>query len=507
MRIRTRKRVLLKSIVVAVCAILPFTYVGYYAIRVSEIYSDLVQFSFENAPDSSTFMPVNYTLLNEMVLVYDDRFEKYHMPLNMTSACWFKDANFSTVTSWSYGDNEALWTGTAMNGYVHKYLAAVREQNDTMKEDALRVIRKLATGMSYMVIVPNGGLGSEYGGILARGYAPPTEKVNASYYFRPNDRFFNGTGNYSQWRWKAYTSNDEYGGYYMGLALALKYVPDPYVQSLFAQVVDQLANYMLKTNFLGIHGSGGPTGVNQRNKFGGGGFWTSILLKMGAVYFPEKYEHIYYHYITNEMNYVAATEGGSQETISNYYAYNFGHDVVFGFLSLEEKDSAIWQQFYKGYLKSLWTYTKNHRNAYFNAIYLALSANPGDYLIIEQDIEDQLMRMRINHFPDRYYGVKPIPANYQKTDDVDKWAKYFETHRYGSLYKIAFPEVNWDGGYYTQPLTVEYRETDNFMWQRNPYEGPEYNTTILLYEETGMSFTVPYWIARAHGFIQPSGYR
>ena len=98
----------------------------------------------------------------------------------------------------------------------------------------------------------------------------------------------NGTGAYSQYRWAGDTSNDEYGGYYMGLALALKYVNDSYVQWTIAQIVDQLCNYMLKTNFLGIQSYGAPTGVDQKPSFFSGGFWISPSFKNGSNMFPSK---------------------------------------------------------------------------------------------------------------------------------------------------------------------------------------------------------------------------
>ena len=52
------------------------------------------------------------------------------------------------IASYSYSDNGALWTGTAMNGWVHEYLAAIRENNSTLEQNALITIRKLISGMA-----------------------------------------------------------------------------------------------------------------------------------------------------------------------------------------------------------------------------------------------------------------------------------------------------------------------------------------------------------------------
>jgi hypothetical protein len=246
-------------------------------------------------PDPNKFIDIDYDRLAYMVEWTDVRFKQYHMPLNMSSACTFEDNGlFDTVAYYHYSDNEAGFTGTAYAGWVHKYLAAIRENNETMKQDALQVIKNLTTGMAMMIIVPNGGLGSNYNGILARGYAPPNEPFLGNFYYQEHSRHFNGTYPYDQYRWRGYTSNDEYAIYYLFLALATKYIApgmdeiSQYVNYTVSQIVDQLANYMLKNNFLGIHATGAPTGTDQKPRFGSFGFWAPLLLKLGSIYYPEK---------------------------------------------------------------------------------------------------------------------------------------------------------------------------------------------------------------------------
>ena len=104
-------------------------------------------------------------------------------------------------------------------------------------------------------------------------------------------------------------------------------------------------------------------------------------------------------------------ESGVQETVEDYFAYNFGHDVIYAYLLLEGDQRTIGKLFYQGYVNAEYHDIMDQRNAYFNAIYLDLMATPGQDLNITHDIEDQLMRMDINHFPDRMYGIEPIPAS------------------------------------------------------------------------------------------------
>ena len=215
------------------------------------MYNQLESFSFQNVYDPSTvasFTPANYSPFDSMAYFFDNQFEEYHIPLNFTTATLFTDANCDTVEAYEFDDNGALWTGTAMNGDMHQYIAAIKENNASLEQDALRVIRKLISGMAMEIKVPNGGLGSNYSGIFSRGWAVGDQAI-APIFFTTAFKLANGTGAYSQYRWRGFTSNDEYGGYYMGLALALKYVNDNYVQWTVAQIVDQLCNYMIKTNF------------------------------------------------------------------------------------------------------------------------------------------------------------------------------------------------------------------------------------------------------------------
>ena len=144
----------------------------------------------------------------------------------------------------------------------------------------------------------------------------------------------------------------------------------------------------------------------------------------------------------------------------------------------------------------------DQRNAYFNAIYLDLMATPGQDLNITHDIEDQLMRMDINHFPDRMYGIEPIPASYLPASGVTNVVSLLKNSAWGSLETEAFPDFEVNGIYYSKPLSVEYRQTGIFLWEHDPYE-PDSNYTNPAYENPGLSFTVPYWICRADGFILP----
>ncbi len=322
------------------------------------MYQSIGDFAYEEKPDPSTFREADLDLLENVAWGHDDRYSRFHLPLNQSASAVFHNdslynggqISYTNVSEYKFSDNEALWGGIDFTGWTYKYLVAKREENETMRDFALDVLINMTTGLSKLMEVPNGGLGSEYGGILARGVCPPDKKDIWPHIFSDHPKHYNGTEPYSQWRYRGYTSNDEFGGYYLFLAVATKYLQDiPFIYERVSLICDQLCFNMLANNFLGIHGSGATTGVDQKPRMFTGGFWAPLCLKLGTIYFPEKYEQQYLHYVANEMIYLSATEGGSQETFANYYAYNFGTCVCLAYLILEDPSSEIWKVFYEGY--------------------------------------------------------------------------------------------------------------------------------------------------------------
>ncbi|MBN2153339.1 MAG: hypothetical protein JW839_17935 [Candidatus Lokiarchaeota archaeon] len=482
--------------------------------QVVNIFNEIPSFGTDESlkPDPATFIVANYTLLAQMAEFYDSRFENWHIPINYTVTADFTNTNYDVLTTYGYGfsDNGALWTGTSLVGFIGKYLAGVKEGNETLKNDALRVIQRLVDGMAMMLAVPNGGLGPEFGAIVARKWAAPEHKG----LFDPNDydslfnpnhgKYFNGTWPYSQYRWSDYTSNDEYGGYYMGIAIAFKYLDEADAPDVYAKlklIIDQLCAGMLRSNFLGIGGFGGPTGVDQKMRMFNGATWALLVLKMGALAYPEKYASVYYNLALENMNaYYGSKEGGIQEIVSNYYAFNFGIDMCFGLLMLEE-DPTLLARYIKNFEDSIWYCVRYHRNPYFNAIYLAAKRavyGSDASESFERDVEDQLMEFYPYHYPDVNAGWKldSVPSSYHLVD-FSKYHDFFENNFIGVLFAPLFEEFDLTGQFYDHPLTVKLKKTSILMWDRNPFEMSQASHGgDGLEEMPGTSFTAPYWIMR-----------
>ncbi|MHA1719092.1 MAG: hypothetical protein ACTSXK_06180, partial [Promethearchaeota archaeon] len=101
MRIRKRNQIYFKLIFTILIVLSPFSYFIYFGFRVSHIYNEILSFQYEaGPPDPADFINVNYTHLDEMARVYDDLFQKNHLPLNFTSSCDYVDGNYTEVANY-----------------------------------------------------------------------------------------------------------------------------------------------------------------------------------------------------------------------------------------------------------------------------------------------------------------------------------------------------------------------------------------------------------------------
>jgi hypothetical protein len=506
---KSRKKLQILSIFVIIIS--PIAFISGYALKISNIISDLVEQPLTYEPDPTQFMDINYTRLAEMVEWTDKRFESHHIALNMsTDTNFVDDGTFDHISNYTFSDNQALQGGYAVTAYTFKYLAGKRENNTLIQNDALRVLRNLTYGFSMFLRVPNGGLGPEFPGILARGYAPPDPDGIGSYYFQGHPKEANGTGDYSDWKWRGFTSNDEHSGFYIALAVLLKYAnDDPFIANLTHLMIEQIANYMVQTNFIGFQQFGGPSGIEQKPRALSSGFWVACLLKMASIVNPVRYEPIYYHWLSSEGVAISGRISLSFNQISDYFAYLLDYGPVFAFFILEDPQTPVWKQLYQSYLESLWSYVKTNRNAYFNALHLGILATVGQaqrgyFPIMEHDLEDQLMRLEINHFPDRLNPKPAVPEHFELSQEMIQAKKYLIEDPIGRQFSGLFENVDYKQVWYKEPLSVEYRPAHTFIWELSPY-WQEVRAENALCETAGLTLTTPYWIARAYGYILPEG--
>ena len=164
------------------------------------------------------------------------------------------------------------------------------------------MVRKVLTGVSYLMAVPNGGIGPQFSGVLARSVKSPDYDgplFNVYELDLPQD-IFNGTGEYSNWRWNGYPSTDQYSGIIFGLTrTALLVSPhDSWIRNLTQMLTQQIIEHFIKTNWRIIDNGARTTGQQFSIGLENAGYWVLALLKMAQVANPQihRYSELYHHY-------------------------------------------------------------------------------------------------------------------------------------------------------------------------------------------------------------------
>ncbi len=264
----------MKNAAIVFVGLLPMILLGGYVGIIGYIGADLTSFSYEMTVNpGADFAPldsINATRLDEIADLLEWRMDAWHTPINLTIGTTF-NATTGEWISYDNTDNGALWTGTALAAECMRYSVLGDGQ---AKLNSTALIHKLVSGMANLLRIPNGGLGPEYPGMLARYYASPEMRANFSWMFDDNFKHFNGSGPYSQWRVRLYTSKDEIGGYLLGLAAAQYFIKDdPWVQDILKLMIAQFANGFLATFYQEMHGDGTPCGAQLNPLFGSGTEW------------------------------------------------------------------------------------------------------------------------------------------------------------------------------------------------------------------------------------------
>jgi len=536
MRIRTRKNLRKKNSVIAVVFMLPLIGFGGYLGACLYIINDVASFTYNlTPPDTDFFTPlaqINTTILEQMALIYDEQMEKYHMTgTNISVNIKFKNSSYDEVDEWFSTDNGALALGYALASQCFKYKVAMLEGNQDELDNATRMVKKMVYGFSNMLAAPNGGIGPYYPGTPARFVCSPESRQYHPWMFDEHTRHFNGTGDYSKWRVRLYTSRDELAGYYIGLACVLKFI-DPANSTDSAWCVErvkllvaQMIEGFKKTNWLIVGGNGEPVGSDLNPQLEGS-MWQLTLLRLGATAYPELYDSLYHHVASKflELNY--AKMGSIWNTVSEYYGLTFSMTVEYSLIILEDNPQLKYY-YIKNFENGFYSYVRYHRNAYYNLIHLAFMTMVPDSSIYEDpnytdetirwDVLDQLWRFKTNGWTEgiRNYNITIRPNSTRSTSNnteiakkievsaLAKWNDFFDNHAFGSLFSWLGEQFDYGEPLYTLPITVSEYKLDRFLWEHNKFRDDGGTPTgDGLEQATPASYLIVYWLARLYNIIQ-----
>jgi hypothetical protein len=551
MKITKRKTIKLKYTILTIVVFIPLVLLGAFGGFIGYFFTDLSRHAFSrelNFYDPNEWSPMStitadLDAMDELADFYqlrqlpDENGTNYHTPINLSVNCdrWTTAALNNTVRRYHLTDNAGLYTGASLATECLRY---AKLTNATKKAESLTLIKRLATGISMLLAVPNGGLGPEFPGqTLARFYAMPELVNDANYSEMFSDehyKMFNGTDgtamggqDYSQWRVRLYTSKDELGGYFFGLATALKLCDDPWVQDIIRKTIGQIANGFIDSMYQEIHGDGNPCGAHLENMFTLTGEWKMVLMKMATIAYPEneRYAQLYNYYCTREMYQPHSPHVGESNTVDEYYANGFTHDMLMAYVLLEDNSVQV-DRFIKTYERDYKLF-RYQRNAQTNAVFLAFYAKrssqstrytQADIDEILHDTLDQLHGfLKYPIYDDSYGGNdkamrrEDVGGDWMILDPaIQKWKNFFDTNPIGKLFRWL-PANLMDGmldDRYLKPRNISMYRVDTFIWNSNPYSPTDNIWSFLrrspdyVEERIGISYTLPYYLLKYFGYLE-----
>ncbi len=546
MKITKRKTIKVKYTILTLVVFIPLVLFGAFGGFIGFFFNDLASHAFSrelnyynpNEWNSMATISANLDAMDDLADAYQLRQlpqsngTNYHTPINLSVNCdrW----NDGTVRRYHLTDNAGLYTGASLATECLRYSTLT---NSTEKAESLSLIKRLATGLSLLIAVPNGGLGPEFPGqTLSRFYAMPEHVNDANYsqMFGDHYKMFNGTDgramggeDYSQWRGRAYTSKDELGGYFFGLATALKLCDDPWVQDIIRKIIGQIANGFIDSMYQEVHHDGNPCGAHLENMFTLTGEWKMVLMKMATLAYPDndRYAQLYNYYCTREMYQPHSPHIGESNTVDEYYANGFTHDMLMAYVLLEDDTTQV-NRFIKTHERDFELF-RYQRNAQTNAVFLAFNAKRStdstrysqeDLNEILHDTLDQLYQFTAYPIYDDGYGGEnksvrreDLGGEWMILDPkIQKWKNFFDYNPIGKIFRWLPGEL-MDGmldDRYLKPRTVSMYRVDTFIWNSNPYSPTDNIWRFIrrspnyVEERIGISYTLPYYLLKYYGYLE-----
>jgi len=524
MRIQKLKYHFLRKIVITTVILIPIAFGGsYIGVYLGIMVPDLTEY-MEIPPDTSEFYnlaDINLTRLEEIGTEFEHVQEK-HLPINLSQTITL-NATTGEIIYYHRTDNGALHTSENLIASCFRYASL---STGPEKDYSLYLIRKMLDGMRLLIEVPNGGLGPEYPGTkIGRFYAPPDKwnDGNYSWIFDDYFRHFNGTGKYSQWRIRLYTSKDELGGYFGSLAAMLSLVDVPDIQNITKLIILQAMEGFLSSFWQEMSGDGKPNGVHFQPP--SEAQWKLLLTKMATIVDPDnaRYKQLFNYYLTKERRVNRVPFTGKMDNIDNYYSHYFGNMIILG-LFLVEDDPKLLDLYFKNFQEKTYPIYRGHRNGFQNALYLAAAAacssiRPADFDLesIRWDVLDQLWRFadfNLIPFDTRCGGTNQttsrssLGAEWLEIDpNIAQWKNFVDNTWFGGLYKWLTYEIQ-DAVFdtrYLKPATVDMFRPTETIWNKNPYreDGVHiFDTTNNVTQYAGASFTLPYYMLKYFGYLE-----
>ncbi|WP_371802095.1 hypothetical protein [Candidatus Lokiarchaeum ossiferum] len=523
MKIQNKKWNKLRKIMISTLILIPLIFGGFYfAFYLGILVPDLTDY-METPPETVDFYPlsvINLSRLEDIGREFE-LLQEQHLKMNLSQS-FVKNASTGEIISYDGTDNGALHTSENLVAACYDY-ASLPEGKE--KAQALLLVQKMLYGLRMLIEIPNGGLGPNFPGTsIGRFYTSPDQRFDGNYtwIFDEGFRHFNGTGKYSDWRIRLYTSKDELGGYFLGLAATLMLVQDvPEVQEITRLIILQAMEGFLSSFWQEMTGDGKPNGVHLQVPCYSQ--WKLLLTKMAMRVDPEnvRYEQLFQYFLVKERKVNRTPFVNKMDNIDNYYSQYFENMVVLG-LFLVEDDPRLVDLYFQNFQAKTYSSYRGHRNGFLNAVYLtavSLSQKQASFKVddIRWDILDQLWRFNeFNLVPldttcggrNQTIARSELGGDWTTIDpNIAKWKDFVDNTAFGSTYQwltyglqdAIFRER------YLKPATIEMMNPTTSSWNRNPYQEDGvniFNTTSTIRQYAGAAYTLPYYMLKYYGYLE-----
>ncbi len=388
---------------------------------------------------------------------YEANYQSYHRPYGLTADVLFQDRTRKVVEKFDGIGDSATWAGHYLAALAFKY--AVTKQPKT-----LAAIHQTLDAFDRLTHVTGKN------GYIARFAGPADDPRFQRYYSvygsgpdpeRPGlgTWAFRGSGEYTNWVWLGFSSQDVYIGVNFGLAMTHRVVTDDLAQRRVRGLIETIVAGLSKDSNV-IQDDHG-----RRSRWQLSPLARAALLRTAASVNPERYLREYERAFADlPPSRLASLKHGS------YFPNNLQFASYYVLATLEtapERKKKLEAAF-----RELWRESQDHLNAYFALLYLSATGDRTN-VVARATAEGMLA---------------DFPA-------APRWDHRVDQAGRADLDHIKVNNAAWS----KFALFVSERPPNDFLWQRSPCQLSGGNDAPLEYP--GLDFLLPYWLGRYAGLL------
>jgi hypothetical protein len=426
---------------------------------------------------------------------YDKACVEVHIHDNLLRTVSLKNDDSGEVQNYHHSDNANYWTGLYLAGQVFRW--ALNGEPKAM-DNALMVAQGLHD-MQGVTGIP---------GLLCRCYAAPDGLYGNKGEGDPQWHDSTAPG-YEGWRFKGDVSKDGMTGVLFAYGVVADLVPDGKLREMAAEDAKAIAMHLINNGQKVIDVTGEITEHGDLYAASFGGFpgfnalLASAFIKVAAVLTEDPVINDYYYGCLMgryEVENCRVNDGPVtdpyHDVIDDWLGIylencqeNF-NNFLMSFLSMYtlvrlEDDPQLSARFRQIFHSKMWQYpghdypASEQRNPVFTYLYAGAVAPGPEDTTAYQAIEDAACSL--DRFPE---------TKFQYSNPKGDFSLEVCKSRGGD------PRA-------AEPLWVDERYIDNFVWRLDPYGIPKGSEGSGYHQWSPEDWILPYWLGRYHGFLSP----